>query len=224
MAKIQSLVYFGEIVDFIFLSMEKDAYCSTSQAASLLGVSLGTVQQMVEDGVLQAWKTTGGHRRILRDSIAALLARRGGAHPRADGATEVSLLIAEDDPILQRLYRHTVSNWGLPIRVEIVDNGIDGLVSVGRSVPDVLIVDLLLPGVDGFEMVRTLRADPSLECMDIIVVSGLEDAEIDRRGGLPPDITRYPKPVPFHELRGYFQAKVAQRRKATRQPAPDISA
>lgn len=191
-------------------------YYSTSQAAKLLGLSLGTVQQMVEDGVLEAWKTSGGHRRILRESVLAHLARRGGQPAPRNVLPAVHVLIAEDDLILQELYRRSLDAWDLPLRVEIVGNGFDGLVAVGRQVPDVLIVDLMLPGMDGFEMVRTLRANPALAHMDIIVVSALEADEIQARGGLPPDVPRYGKPIPFHELRGYIQAKVTERLKARR--------
>lgn len=197
-----------------------DSYCSTSQAAKMLGVSMGTVQQMVEDGVLEAWKTTGGHRRILQRSIRDFLGKRGGGLPVANQDASLSLLIAEDDRTTQVLYQHTVESWDLPIRVEIVSSGIEGLVSIGRAAPDVLIVDLMMPGIDGFEMVRTLRANPGLSAMDIIVISGLEPAEIERRGNLPEDVTRYPKPIPFHELRGYFQAKLTEKRKSLRMRAP----
>ena len=71
-----------------------------------------------------------------------------------------------------------------------------------------------LPGVDGFQMIRTLRADPALAGMDIIVVNGLSAEVIAQKGGLPADITVYAKPIPFLELRGYFQAKVSQIRRS----------
>ena len=51
----------------------KKTFCTTREAATLLGVSVGTVQLWVESGLLQAWKTNGGHRRVLRDSIDRLL-------------------------------------------------------------------------------------------------------------------------------------------------------
>jgi excisionase family DNA binding protein len=48
-------------------------FCTTREAAALLGVSIGTVQLWVESDLLQAWKTAGGHRRVLRDSVDRLL-------------------------------------------------------------------------------------------------------------------------------------------------------
>ncbi len=53
--------------------------CSTREAAERLGVSLRTVQLWTEAGLLRAWKTPGGHRRILTSSVDRLLQRRGGA-------------------------------------------------------------------------------------------------------------------------------------------------
>jgi hypothetical protein len=49
--------------------------------------------------------------------------------------------------------------------------------------------------------------------MDIIVVTGMDRDEIQKRGGLPDTVTVYQKPIPFTDLRGYLQAKLAQHRR-----------
>ena len=189
-----------------------EPYCSTSQAAKMLGVSLGTVQNMVEEGVLDAWKTSGGHRRIKRESVMALLAKRGSAQVGpATGEGGLSVLIAEDDAFLQKLYRKTMESWGLPLSIEIVGNGFDALMVVGQRVPDVLIVDLIMPGMEGFELVRALHGNPALAATDIVVVSSMSREDIAKRGVLPPDVPIYGKPVPFHELHGFFRAKITQK-------------
>lgn len=186
-----------------------DPYFSTSQAAKLLGVSLGTVQNMVEEGALDAWKTSGGHRRIKRESVMSLLAQRGGSIAAPVVSHEgLSVLIAEDDGFQQKLYRKTMEAWGLPLSIEIVGNGFDALVAVGKEVPEVLIVDLIMPGMDGFELVKSLHGNAALAHTDIIVVSSMSREDIARRGTLPADVPVYGKPVPFHELHGFFRAKV----------------
>ena len=192
------------------LPESNDPYCSTSQAAKMLGVSLGTVQNMVEEGVLDAWKTSGGHRRIKRESVLSLLAKRGSAQVVPLGGEGLSVLIAEDDAFLQKLYRKTMEGWGLPLTIDIVGNGFDALMAVGQRVPDVLIVDLIMPGMDGFELVRALHGNPSLATTDIIVVSSMSREDIGKRG-LPADVPIYGKPVPFHELHGFFRAKNTQK-------------
>ncbi|MEI7432186.1 MAG: response regulator [Betaproteobacteria bacterium] len=189
-----------------------DEYITTRQAAKILGLSLGTVQQMVESGALAAWKTNGGHRRLSLASVKEQLRRRSSPNLQTGAQTnELSVLIAEDDQNLQKLYSMTMSSWAMPFSLKIVNNGFEGLVQIGQQAPDILILDLMMPGMDGFEMIRTLRANPALSAMDIIVVSGMSPESIKDRGGLPSGITVLAKPIPFPQLQGFLQAKVAQR-------------
>lgn len=186
-------------------------YLSTRQAAHRLGVSLGTVQNMVENGALEAWKTTGGHRRIPVTAVEALLARRRQGVSGGDGQ-RMDILITEDDATLQMLYQMTIDGWELPIDLRIASTGFDGLLQVGQKVPDILIADLMMPGMDGFEMIRQLRANPALSRMDIMVVSAIERDEILARG-LPPDVTIFGKPIPFHEIKGFVLGRMASRQR-----------
>lgn len=194
--------------------MASTEYLSTRQAALRLGVSLGTVQNMVESGALEAWKTAGGHRRIPTASVDAMLARRRTLTPSAAEAGEqLDILIAEDDNTQQALYRATLESWALPIKLRLVNNGFEGLMQVGQRAPDILIADLMMPGMDGFEMIRQLRANPALAQMDIIVVSAIDVREI-REKGVPADVTLLRKPVPFHEIKGFVLGRLAARKRA----------
>lgn len=192
-------------------------FCSTSEAAQKLGLSLGTVQQMVESGALEGWKTAGGHRRIRRSSVEAFLARsQTGGQPLPRPADALLVIIAEDDEILQRLYQHTFDSWGMPVHLKIVANGFDVLLEVGRTPPDLLISDLRMPGMDGFEMIRRIRESAPMADMDVVAVSALSPEEIAEHGGLPADVTIFGKPVPFRELKGYVQALVARLKRRQR--------
>ena len=193
--------------------MADQEYLSTRQAALRLGVSLGTVQNMVESGALEAWKTAGGHRRIPVASVDALLARRRNLTPSAhETSGQLDILITEDDPTLQSLYQMTFEGWELPIKVRVVADGFDGLLQVGQRTPDILIADLMMPGMDGFEMIRRLRANPALSRMDIIVVSAIDRVEILKRG-VPSDVIIFGKPIPFHELKGFLLGRLAARQR-----------
>ena len=192
----------------------KSEFISTAQAARQLGLSLGAVQQMVESGTLAGWKTAGGHRRIRQDSVDALLARaRSPSAPTRSGGDRLRVMVVEDDRLLQNIYRETFLTWSLPIDVHVMEHGLDALVEVGREPPDLLIADLRIPGIDGFEMIRRLRDNPLSSDIAIVVVSALGPKEIAASGGLPEDITVYRKPVPFHELHGYVQALISIRRR-----------
>ena len=194
--------------------MADSEFLSTRQAAQRLGVSLGTVQNMVESGVLDAWKTAGGHRRIPASSVDSLLAKRRKQITRpGDPAGQLDILIAEDDPTLQKLYQMTFDSWKLPLNLRIVADGFEGLLQVGQQMPDILIADLMMPGMDGFEMIRRLRAMPELSSMDIIVVSAIDADEIRQRG-MPGDVTIFGKPIPFHEIKGFVLGRMASRQRS----------
>ena len=180
-------------------------FCSTKEAARLLGVSHRTVQLWVENGSLQAWKTAGGHRRITMESINKRVDARQDAigMPAAAADTGPQLkkvLMVDDDRTLLRLYELEMEGWDMPLTVMKAYDGFEALIQIGAQRPDLLISDLSMPGMDGFRMIRTLRENANYAGMAVIVISGLEKATMQAMG-LPSDIPVFPKPVPFAQLR-----------------------
>lgn len=202
-------------------ALSRTAYCTTREAAHLLGVSLRTAQLWVESGVLEAWKTEGGHRRIARSSVQSLLkkgAQRAAPHASTSAAVESSLrhlkvLVVEDDVVLLKLYRAALSSGPVPVEVISVSNGGDALIHIGRDEPDLLITDLSMPGLDGFQLVRSLADSAFRAGIEIVVVTGLDSAAIARLGGLPEGLRVMSKPVPFAELQNLL-VTLHQRRAA----------
>ena len=193
------------------MSSKHPEFCSTREAASLLGVSLRTAQLWVESGVLRAWKTAGGHRRILKSSIDAILRERERAVEGATKAGGFRILVVEDDPDLLKLYRLHIAGWGLPVTLATATSGFEGLIRIGELKPDLLIADLNMPGIDGFRMIRTLSTNPDFRDMDIIVVTALGNNEIADRGGLPENIRIFVKPAPFSTLEQLARESIARR-------------
>lgn len=185
----------------------------------MLGVSLRTVQLWVDGGLLAAWKTVGGHRRITVASVSRLLEERKveragtGRKEESASGTALSVLVVEDDADLLALYRANLSFWDPPVELLTAANGFEGLLKIGENPPDLLITDLAMPGMDGLQMLRTLCANPSFECMSIAVVTGLDKADIALRGGIPENITVFRKPVPFERLKLLAQGIRAPRRR-----------
>ena len=200
------------------MTRQDDDVLTTRQAADLLGVALRTVQLWVEAGALPAWKTAGGHRRIAREAVERLRQRQvqdmqapALGRPLAADA-RVRLLVVEDDADLLRLYALTVDSWDLPIDLDLARNGFEGLVRLGEQPPDMLITDLMMPGMDGFRMLRALQAmKPLAQSMDILVVTALSPADIADRGGLPAGIESFTKPVPFSHLEQRARRLLAQK-------------
>jgi excisionase family DNA binding protein len=194
-------------------------FCTTREAGQLLGVSVGTAQLWVENGLLSAWKTPGGHRRVTRESVEKLLRSKSEAPPAAPAARRevirrLKVLVVEDDTNLLRLYETTLALWPMSPEVIVATNGINALLLIERENPDLLIVDLKIPGIDGFEMLKILQSTPRYAHMALAVVSGLDADEIARRGGVPPGVFVLPKPVPFTRLLG-IAMDIEERKLAT---------
>lgn len=182
---------------------QESQYCSTRAAADLLGISIKTAQSWVEAGMLRAWKTPGGHRRILRSSVESLLRERKGllARPVTSRSAAFTILAVDDDPEMRQLYEMHLGEWDARTRLLTANNGFEALLRIGQETPRVLIADLNMPGMDGFRMIRTLRANPDHAALNIIIVSALSAAEINDQGGLPADIPVFTKPVAFEQLK-----------------------
>ena len=93
-----------------------DGYCGTSYAAKMLGISVGTVQGLVEKNDLKAWKTQGGHRRISLQSIQDYQ-RRHNLAPASmmQGEDRLRVLVVEDDENTRLMLQANFDQWGLPL-------------------------------------------------------------------------------------------------------------
>ena len=160
--------------------------CSTTDAARQLGMAVRSVQLMVDRGELQAWKTPGGHRRILRSSLDAWLAARGGqaaagaasARPaEARPERPLTLLLIEDSVHFQSLISLVVRRELPEAELHVASDGIAGLALAGRLEPDVLLIDILLPGIDGAALITSLRSHPQFARSQLIVVTALDEAQ-----------------------------------------------
>lgn len=186
--------------------MTHSNYLTTREAADLLGVSVPTTQQWVERGLLKSWKTEGGHRRISHSSVMEVVEeqRRKGEEARLPYSLPV--LIVEDDVHLITLYRARMSAWPFGVTTYVAPNGYEALVLVGEVQPRLLVCDLRLPGVNGFNVVRALCDMPRFKHMGIVVISGLPVPEIDAHGGLPKRVEILGKPVDFVRLQEIAQS------------------
>ena len=92
-----------------------------------------------------------------------------------------------------------------------MSSGLEALIDISSIKPDVLITDLDMPGVDGFELLRTLRQNPLFNRMTTLVLSALTAEEIGARGGLPVGTIFMAKPINMDWFNGFFTAFLAGR-------------
>jgi len=166
---------------------------TTRETAKLLKASVRTIQLWVEDGRLQAWKTPGGHRRVLRTSVEEMLGNRR----RTSGGDrrKYEVLVVDADPAHLTQLEHVLSNLGQEIRIRQTVDGYEALIRLGELRTDLLVVDLHLPGMDGFRLLRALKRETSRQPSGIIALSALSPDEVMLQGGVPEGVILLHKPL-----------------------------
>ena len=208
-------------------ALHEEDFLTTREAASLLGVALRTVQLWVEAGKLSAWKTRGGHRRIPRQAVESLLQRRdvlGTIEPIAAAepataeqrtasaaAQPLHVLVVEDEALTREIIVAMIRSWNLPLIVSAAEDAFAALIHIGRHPPDLLLTDLLMPGMDGYRMIRHLRAMPGAKPIDVVAITALAPHEVAERGILPPDVPVILKPLSFATLKELIMQRMSAR-------------
>jgi len=166
---------------------------SQEELARRLGVSYPTVN---------AWERGRAHPypRHLK-AITTLHAKSGAGETVAPPAVPAPLvLVVEDDPasalVLQDFCRLALPAW----RVELAHGGYEAMLRIGLSRPALLLLDLMMPEVDGFKVFERLRALPELSATEVIIVTAAsDDAVLDRARALGP-LALLRKPVRAADL------------------------
>jgi excisionase family DNA binding protein len=146
-------------------------YLSTRQSAKVLQVSLGTVQKMVELGELIAWKTRGGHRRILASSLDQQLQRRKRAMRQKTTQNCVALGIFRRVENSQELLE-SAQDWQLKVEMEVAIDSLEGLMKAVSITPDLIFLDALIPPVEQVHLIHYLSKNRDTQRIPVLVDEG----------------------------------------------------
>jgi excisionase family DNA binding protein len=174
---------------------------------------VGSIQSLVEKNELRAWKTQGGHRRISIQSIHQYQNRANltPKPPITSTGKYLKVMVVEDDATTRAVYQAHFDQWDIPIDATVLGSAIEALLDLPVLKPHVLITDLRMPDIDGFEMLRQLSAHSQFVNVEVIAITGLNPQEIHEHGGLPEGTHVIHKPVDMGWLRGYLQAMLSLR-------------
>jgi len=116
----------------------------------------------------------------------------------APSTRPLRLLVVEDDADLRQLFSMMVEGWRFPVELSTANDGFQGLVRIGQWMPDMVVTDLNMPGMNGFEMVRSLKlAGSDYADLQVVAVTALSAGDVADRGGLPEGTVVFQKPVDF---------------------------
>ena len=144
-------------------------WLTLGQAAKFLGVAQSTIRKWSDQGRVPAFYTPGGHRRYRRGDLDAFLERSGPGR----GRTGPLVLVVDDDPGVRQVVRANLEAEGYAVRE--AGSAAEGLSSLEEEAPDLLLLDVMMPEVDGWEMLRQVQERFGVGAIPVLVFSGTVD-------------------------------------------------
>lgn len=153
------------------MAMRDDSeWLTLGQAARFLGVAQSTIRKWSDQGRVPAFYTPGGHRRYRRADLETFLERSGpGGHPKGGPL----ILLVDDDPQVRELVRVNLEFEGYTVRE--AGDAEEGLAAIGEAKPDLVLLDVMMPHVDGWEMLRRMQEMFGVGAIPVVMFSGKVD-------------------------------------------------
>ena len=149
----------------------KDTY-STHDVAKICCVTPTTVIRWIEDGLIPAFKTVGGHRRVRREDIERVCQERGIPFNVQTGDETGRILVIDDEPVVTDLLRDVVTDLNRAFEIEVARDAFDAGRQVVLFRPQLIFLDLMMPGVDGFEVCARLKRDSATAHTEVVAITG----------------------------------------------------
>lgn len=161
--------------------MESKQSFSTSEVAKYCHVTADTIRKWAEAGRIHVFKTPGGHRRIRRDDLVRFLRENKiPIHEDLDNAG-IRVLVVDDEKAVVSVIRRFLERSQTPFQIEVALDGFEAGHQVATVRPNVIFLDLRLPGMDGFEVCRRIKSDPETSNCHIIAMTGYYEGDVANR-------------------------------------------
>jgi len=151
---------------------DESEWLTLGQAARFLGVAQSTIRKWSDNGRVPAFYTPGGHRRYRRSDLEAFLDRSGpGGRPRSGPL----VLLVDDDDTVRELVRVNLEFEGYTVRE--AGSADEGLAAIEAAKPDLILLDVMMPHVDGWEMLRRVQEQYGAGVIPVVMFSGKVDEQ-----------------------------------------------
>ncbi|MCC6143911.1 MAG: response regulator, partial [Candidatus Hydrogenedentes bacterium] len=161
--------------------METKQSFSTSEVAKYCHVTADTIRKWAEAGRIQVFKTPGGHRRIRREDLLRFLRENSiPVHEDLDNSGIKCLVVDDEKPVIS-VIRRFLERSQAPFQIEVAMDGYEAGMPVATFRPDVIFLDLRLPGLDGFEVCRRIKSSPETSRCNVIAMTGYYEGDAAQR-------------------------------------------
>ncbi len=182
--------------------LHADQLLTSHQVGDLLQVNPSSVKKWVNEGRIVAFRTPGGHRRIRVADLLEFLNRHEMPVPRRLEAAlgRRRLLIVDDDAVQLRALERGLKPERARLEVRTAVNGIDALLLVGSFKPQLIVLDVYMPELDGLEVCRRLKLTRETRDIGVIVTSGHLTRAVEQSALSAGALACMPKPIDLRVL------------------------
>lgn len=175
---------------------------TVSQASKYCKVSSKTIINWIDGGHIKAYKTVGGHRRIKKEDLDQFLKEKGMPLPDEMKAEERKrILVVDDDKIIVETIVQSLEEDEFGYEMISASDGFEAGLQVTHFKPDLLILDINMPDIDGYEVCEKVKTNPETKNTKIIVLSAyLDDDAFKQMKEYGADAC-FSKPLPLEQLK-----------------------
>ncbi len=154
---------------------------STFAIAKILHVDPGSVANWIDQGLLTAHRTPGGHRRVNPDNLVAFLKAHQMPVPDELAPDSPRVLIVDDEPAIAELVSQTIRNAHPNYEVHTASDGFQAGTILATVKPQLVILDLRMPGMDGFEVCKLIKGQAATKNTEVIAMTAYRSPENEQR-------------------------------------------
>lgn len=175
---------------------------TVSQACKYCKVSSKTIINWIDGGHIKAYKTVGGHRRIKKEDLHQFLKEKGMPLPEEPKAEErKKILVVDDDKIIVETIVQALEEDEHGYEMISASDGFEAGLQVSHFKPDLLILDIMMPDINGYEVCQKIKCNPETKSTKIVVLSAyLDDDAFQRMKEYGADAC-FSKPLPLEQLK-----------------------
>ena len=184
---------------------EKTIVYSALEVANICGVANQTAINWIRNGYLKAYSTPGGQYRVYADDLVGFMTVRNMRVPEnlaslCNHNSNTSILVVEDEMGLNTVLHQYLSKEFAGTQVYQAFDGFEAGALMSSKKPTVVVLDLNLPGVDGFELCKKINSSDDFGNPAIIVITALQDSGIEDKIQEMNAVAFFRKPVVLDEL------------------------
>ncbi len=180
-------------MDDVFTVFKASQYCS---------VSSKTIINWIDAGHIKAYRTPGGHRRINLKDLEAFMSRQGMPIPEAKiEGNRKKILVVDDDPIIVESIVQALEEDEHDYEVISAADGFEAGIQVNHFKPHLLILDIMMPDIRGYDVCKKIKSTPDIADTRIIVLSAyLDEEKFNQMKAYGADAC-FSKPLPLAQLK-----------------------